>query len=181
MKVPRRFANRKAVPPESPLTWEGPSRSACLGLYVATRDDPTADVTPFRNRERVMEALDYGFLHVGDTVKVGARVTTAGRFLVGECLPEALRAQAAHGPCTALKISTWLDRILNDVHVEIAARCAEALERLGRRFVDGSGVSFSIGHLATPDASRAHVSRGRSATLALLEDLRDGNITDGER
>jgi DNA-directed RNA polymerase subunit beta' len=181
---PRRSSRPSGIAlPEWPLTYRTPSPSACLGLFLATRDEPNsnAHAKPFRNRERVIEAIDCGFLRKSDTVRVAGRSTTAGRYLVAECLVPALWDEVVRAPCTAKSIESWLSLVMRDEHAEVAARCSEALELLGRRFVEGSGASLAMDHFGAPPEAASAVAEGLSYTREVLEQVEEGLITHGER
>lgn len=183
LSLEKRGASRRHVVSrlEGPCTWSRPSASACLGLFLATRDEPGPHPRAFRGRERVVEALDYGFLRASDAVRIDGRVSTAGRFLVAECLPRSLRDEAESAACTSERVVAWLSLVTEDVHVEIAARSATALEALGRRFVDGSGLSVGMADFARPQGARDAVTEAMAAASEILAQYTSGRITDGER
>jgi len=167
---------------EYPESWHL-SRSAYLGLYLATRVEPSSPerARPFRDRERLLEALAREILAVDDTVRVGGRVTTAGRYLVAECVPPAFRDEVVKEPCTAKRLEFVLSRVLRDEHVEIAARAAAAMESLGRAYADRSGVSPAHADFAPAEENDALVAEGRAYVAGILEQYQGGLITDGER
>jgi DNA-directed RNA polymerase subunit beta' len=163
-----------------PQTWHL-SRSARLGIFLATRLEPEATGKAFRDRERVLEALAHGMIRIDDTVRVGGRVTTAGRYLVAECFPQAYRDDACAAPCSAERLDQLLSRVMRDLHVEIAGRSAEALELFGRSVADRSGLSATRSDFAPAPEKDAIVAEAFEAMGAALRKCQNGDITDGER
>ena len=125
--------------PDAPDTWEPPSPTAALGLFLATRALPEGPPRAFRDADRLFEALARGDLALDDAVRVEGRVTTAGRCLVDACLPPSVRDPARGVPWTRAYATEVLARITRELHVELAARAAEALERLGGFVAERSG------------------------------------------
>jgi hypothetical protein len=173
-----------APDPDPPLTWRPLSGGACLGLLLATRTEPdaaAASARPFRDREAILVALGHGALALDETVRVGAQITTAGRFLVAECVPAALRAEVQAAPLTAARLAALLARIAFEDHVEIAARCAAAMEQLGRFVADRSGASLAIGDFVVPPGRDAILARAAARVAEVRTQYEDGLVTDGER
>jgi DNA-directed RNA polymerase subunit beta' len=168
------------VRPSIPETWHL-SRSALLGLFLATRIEPQARGAAFRNRERVLEALEHGILGGDDTIRIGPRVTTVGRFLVAECFPATYGDEVSAVPCTAMRLANLLSRVMRDFHVEIAARSAEALELLGRRVADKSGRSPTRSDFEAAPEKDALVAEAHDEARAVQRDYQEALITDGER
>lgn len=165
---------------EEPATWTL-SKSALLGLYLATRAEPREPSRAFRNRERVIEAIARGEITYGETIRIGKQVVTVGRYLVAECLPPTFRSGVFERPSTAHSLARLLPRVVRQAHVEIAGRAAEALEILGRTIADRSGVSPAAMDFAPPATKPAILARTLRQLDAIGRDFADGLTTDGER
>jgi DNA-directed RNA polymerase subunit beta' len=157
-----------------------PSSFACLGLHLATRARPAPPARPYRDRDRVLEAHARGALGLSDTIRVGDRTTTAGRYLVAECLPRAYR-DAADAPWDAARGTHVIARITRELHVELAARAVAALEQLGRFVADRSGFSLALADFEPPPEADAVIAEARGAAAAVEREYLEGQITDGER
>jgi DNA-directed RNA polymerase subunit beta' len=159
----------------------GLSSIASLGLYLATRTPPAA--TParaFRDVARLIEALDRGAVDTDDTVRIAGATTTVGRHLVAACLPASARA-IADAPWDAGRGERALAKIVRELHVEIAGRCVDALETLGRRFAERSGLSVALDDFVPPAAIGRVVDVALAAAMALERDFCAGEISDAER
>lgn len=122
---------------EYPLGPGAPTAIAGLGLHLATRTLPGPRARAYRDCDRVVEAHARGALALDDTIRVGGWTTTAGRYLVAQCLPPSYR-DAADAPWDAARGERLIERVTRELHVEIAARAVAALEQLGRFIADRS-------------------------------------------
>ena len=157
-----------------------PSAFACLGLHVATRARPTPPARAYRDRDRVLEAHARGVLALGDTIRVGGRTTTAGRYLVAECLPPAHR-EVADAPWDARRGARAIARITRELHVEVAARAVAALEQLGCLVAERSGFSLALADFEPPVEAEAVIAAAREEAAGVEREYHEGEITDGER
>ena len=152
--------------PDAPDTWEPPSPTAALGLFLATRALPEGPPRAFRDTDRLFEAFARGDLALDDAVRVQGRVTTAGRCLVGACLPPSVREPTRGVPWTRAYATEVLARITRELHVELAARAAEALERLGGFVAERSGLSVGLDDLAAPPERDAIIAEAFAGVAA---------------
>ena len=176
------------------VSWQLPSRTACLGLHLATRAPlPAPAETPllvFRDVARVVEALARGSLVARDVIVVRGVAglsaahgldITVGRLLVAMCVPPAFRSAFTNAPCTRALLATTLADVMLDEHVEIAARGADALEVLGVYFVQRSGLSLTARDFAAPSARDEHIAHATRDVLEVNAAYAREEITDGER
>jgi len=152
-----------------------------MGLYLATRTPPTGAPRAFRNAARLFEALSRSDLSHDDTVRVAGRVTTAGRFLAGQCLPPSVRGAFAGAPWDAWRVARALSYVARDLHVELAARAAEAFESLGRFVVERSGLSIALKDFAPPPKRHAILAETRARHLDVQRMYDADLLTDAER
>jgi DNA-directed RNA polymerase subunit beta' len=182
MARPRSDWSRYVVSlPDAPDTWDPPTPTAALGLFLATRVLPEGPLRAFRDAERLYEALARGDLALDDAVRVEGRVTTAGRCLVDACLPPSVRDPTRGVPWTRAYATEVLARITRELHVELAARAAAALERLGSFVAERSGISLCADDFAPPPGRDALVTETLVRIAAQQRRYNDGRITDGER
>lgn len=153
---------------------------ASLGVYLATRATPAPPGRAVRDREQLLEAFGRGAVGIDDTVRIAGVTTTVGRHLVAACLPPSFRA-VTEAPWDAVRGAREVARIVRELHVEIAGRCVEALEVLGRYVAERSGLSLALDDFLPPPEARAHVDEARATCAAIETMYTDGLITDGER
>ncbi len=181
MARPRPDRRHALRPPDAPDTWAPPSPTACLGLFLATRALPEGPPRAFRDVGRLFESLARGDLALDDAVRVEGRVTTAGRFLVDACLPPSVREPTRGAPWTRAHATEVLDRVTRELHVELAARAAEVLERLGRSVAERAGLSLGAGDFAAPPGRDAPAAEPLARVAAQQARYDAAQITDGER
>jgi DNA-directed RNA polymerase subunit beta' len=153
---------------------------ASLGVYLATRTAPAAHGRAVRGCEQLLEAIGHGALAIDDTVRIEGVTTTVGRHLVAACLPPSLR-EVTETPWDAVRGAREIARIVRELHVEIAGRCVEALEVLGRYVAGRSGLSLALDDFLLPTAARAPLEDAHRAWAHWENEYREGLITDGER
>lgn len=178
---PRSWRSHAVRRPEEPVGWVLPSPPACLGLFLATRGNPSERGRPFRDVERVLEALAHGALDLEETIRVDRRLTTVGRFLVGQCLPPAYRTNAEARALTASRLQLLLARVTREHHVELAARAAAALERLGRSVADRSGFSLARHDFDGPPQKDAIIAAAMALVRRVVGESLSGQITEFDR
>jgi DNA-directed RNA polymerase subunit beta' len=178
----RESSNERDALERAELPWGAGSPSACasLGLHLATRASPRPPGRAFRDRDRVLEAHARGALRLGDTIRVGGRTTTCGRYLVAECLPPGFRGMA-DAPWDAERGAREIARIGRELHVELAARAVMALEQLGRFVADRSGFSLALEDFEAPPGTGAVIAEAYLEVAQVTREYERGETTDGER
>lgn len=156
------------------------SAMASLGLHLATRTVPAMRGQAVRDLDGLIELIGRGALTVDRTVRIAGWTTTAGRHLVAACLPPSFRA-VAEEPWSAVRGAREVARIVRELHVEIAGRCVEALELLGMRVAERSGLSLAIDDFLPPAEARAAADDASREVARLIAEYDGGRITDGER
>jgi len=159
---------------------EMPSTTASLGLHLATRSAPAERGSAVRDLDQLLELYERGAVALDDTVRIAAVTTTVGRHLVAACLPPRM-ADAVDTAWSAVAGRRLLVRIVHELHVVIAERCAVALERLGTSIAERSGLSLAAGDFMPPPEARDVLAEARESTLAIEKMYDDGLITDAER
>lgn len=159
----------------------GLSCIASLGLHLATRATPVmANVQAVRDIARLGEALDRGAVGVDDTVRIDGVATTVGRHLVAACLPPGAR-QITDEPWEARRGEQVVAQIIRTLHVEIAGRCVDALETLGRRIAERSGLSLALDDFLPPAELCELTDAARDEAMQHERAYHAGEMTDGER
>jgi DNA-directed RNA polymerase subunit beta' len=156
------------------------SATASLGLHLATRAIPAERGPAVRDRDHLLELHARGVLALDDTVRIAGRTTTAGRHLVAACMPPAM-SDEVEAPWDATRGARAIERIVRELHIEIAARSVAALEQLGRLVADRSGFSLASDDFLPPREARAMVHEAHERTVEIEEEYDEGMITDGER
>lgn len=163
-----------------PRTWDELSDEACLGILLATRNEPVGPARRFHSTPRLAEAVQRDEVRMASSVRVArAPETTAGGWLVAQCL--LLDPDVHPGPWDRARLEGRLVQLLREQHVEIAARAADALEQLGRFVADRSGASIHADDLRAWDGKAAFIGRTLESVEAVQVSYRDGKITEGER
>lgn len=157
----------------------GLSAIASLGLYLATRTAPAAHGPAVRDHERLIEALGRDALAIDDTIRIAGMTTTVGRHLVAACLP-ARFAGVIDTPWDAVRGAREISRIVSELHVEIAGRCVDALEMLGRHVAERSGVSLALDDFLLPAAARALLEEVHRDCLAYEDQYTEGLLSEVE-
>lgn len=159
---------------------EIPCATASLGLHLATCAAPAEHGQAIRDLEQLLELYTRGALALADTVRIAGRTTTVGRHLVAACLPPSM-TDVSDAPWDAARGARAIDRIVREYHVEIAARCAMALDQLGLYVAERSGLSLAADDFMPPREARAAIEEARTRALELEQMYTDGLITDSER
>ncbi|NUP08196.1 MAG: hypothetical protein HOW73_19275 [Polyangiaceae bacterium] len=157
------------------------SPTATLGLHLATRDRNEKEPARFRCYERVVEAFERGALKVADPIRVGDVTTTLGKYLVAQCLPPEMQPGVLGRTWDAALVSRALDEAARELHVEIAARCAEALEVLGQYLVARTGFSLAMSDFASRTSHADIFAKADEDLARVHEAYQEGVITEGER
>ncbi len=171
----------RAFVEEQPLAWTMPSQPALVGLFLGTRDEPGAPTRTLRDDERLWEAWWRDELSLGDTVRAGRRTATVGRLLAASLLTAGVRDEALTTAWTHASVECWLREVARSTHVEVAARCAGALERLGDAWLARSGASWGIDDLAPPAAKAEALTEAWQKIAKVTAAYEEGTITEGER
>lgn len=158
----------------------GLSSVASLGVYLATRTAPAVRGRAVRDCAQLLEALGRGALRVDDTVRLAGVTTTVGRHLVAACLPPSFRV-VTDTPWDAVRGARELARIVRELHVEIAGRCVELLEALGRYVAERSGLSVALDDFLPLSVAREPIEQARTDCARFDDEYMEGSITDGER
>ncbi len=174
--------DRDELPGGVPRTWEELSDEACAGIFLLTRSPAVEGAAKaFRDTERLIEAFARGDVSVRTPIRIGPVTTTAGRHLVRACLPASLRGRLGEPPWGRPALEETLVGICRELHVEIAARCRDALELLGRFESDRSGLSLGHSDLVPSPTKRDLVGAAMAAVDTVAAEYQTGTITDGER
>ncbi len=161
--------------------WVMPSRASLMGLHLGTREAAGGAVRAFRDDARLWEAYWRDELPLGGAARAAGRVGTVGRLLASSLLPRCVRDEALDAPWTWALVYRWLREAARAHHVEVAARCSHALERLGDAWLSRSGASWCADDLRAPAVKRDAVDEALRFERAVTDQYQEGQITDGER
>jgi hypothetical protein len=156
------------------------SATASLGLHLATRQLPAEHGRAVRDHDHLLELYARGVLALDDTVRIAGRTTTAGRHLVAACLPPSMR-DVSDAPWHAARGARVIERIVRELHIAIATRCAAALDQLGGFVAERSGLSLASDDFLPPSEAREVVREACARTADIERMYEEGLITDGER
>lgn len=165
----------------APATWVMPSLPSLWGLTLGTRDVADGAPRALRDHDRLWEAFARDELSLGDPVRIAGRVAPAGRHLAASLLPALVRDEALRVAWSHAWIARWLHLVGATLHVEVASRCAAALERLGDAWLSRSGASWCIDDLRGPPDREEILARARDRVAQSQRDYDGGEVTDGER
>jgi DNA-directed RNA polymerase subunit beta' len=146
------YPSRNLFSPSTGNLMYTPTLETQLGLYGITQSGKKTN-HKFSDIKELHSAVDKGDVGFNDHVKVGGMDSTAGRFLVGEALPESMRA-------SFLKDANPLDKggqrtLLTEVatkHRNDYGEVVNKLKNLGNRW--STETAFSLG---MEEIGRAHV------------------------
>jgi len=184
-----------------------PGQDMVFGAYYLTLDpaDPTATPKPFRHSHEVMAALDEGSLGLRDTIELraqpesaldlrlelagvepnenGARVvvTTPGRLLFNEALPEAFRYVNGLVGRRATAVNTIVEELSSQWGKQEVAASLDRIKALGFRYASQSGLTISIDDVVTPPEKQEILERYEREAEKAEAQYKRGIITDEER
>ena len=184
-----------------------PSQDMVFGAYYLTLDpsNPGATPRPFRHSYEVLAAIDGGALGLHELIELRAQsgtpldvrlelsgvepnemgnrvvVTTPGRLLFNEALPEAYRYINGLVGRRATAIGTIVEEISSQWGKQDVAASLDKIKALGFRYASQSGLTISIDDVVTPPNKQEILDRYEEEAAKAEAQYKRGIITDEER
>jgi DNA-directed RNA polymerase subunit beta' len=167
-----------------------PTRDIVFGCYYLTMDDPAdkdkleKDLKAFSSPSEVVLALESETLGLHSRIRVRYRdpkliVTTAGRVIFNEAIPEELRF--VNDVCDRKVLSQIVSESYNRLGSTKTVHLLDALKDLGFKYATRSGSGIAISDIVIPDAKKRVLAEADKRIDANEQQYRKGLITDGER
>ena len=165
-----------------------PTQDIVLGLYYLTRDtasDNSADSGHILSVREVVFAYELGEIGLHDRVTVRIdgekHVTTVGRVLMYEVIPEGVSFDLVNKPMTKRAIEALVDECFRKTGGKSTVLLADSLRTLGFKYSTKSGASISITDMIIPESKKDLLEEARAEVLKVQNQYSQGLITDGER
>ncbi len=164
-----------------------PSQDIVLGCYYMTkiRGGVKGEGKVFSGIQEVRSAFDHDELHLQARIMVqlgdSLEVTTTGRILMYEILPEGLPFSLVNQELSKKILSELVGRSFKDVGREKTVALLDNIKELGFKYATVAGLSIAIDHMQIPEAKDAIVKKAHDEVLKVYNQYRDGLITNGER
>ncbi len=179
------------------------SQEIVLGCFYLTEDRSASRTAPrvFSDSNEARLAYDHGRidLHTPLLVRLpglaiyhappaasppalperGRVVTTVGRLIFNELLPQGLQYQ--NYPMTKEALKHLIAESLSRYGEEETARLADTLKRLGYYWATRSGISFAMSDMKEPPEKRTLVEQGQALAQEIQTRYQEGMITEQER
>jgi DNA-directed RNA polymerase subunit beta' len=173
-----------------------PSQDLIIGGYYLTESQPGAigEGRVFRNTWEVLRAMDEGSLHLHATIRVRRKemlmgeestefVTTAGRLLFEEALPDDYASKFGHVEYLIKKkeMGVIVERLSDHYNKSMVASSLDAIKNLCYRYAAQSGLTVSINDVKTPVLKASILEDHEKMADKVEQQFKRGIITDGER
>ncbi len=167
-----------------------PTRDIVFGCYYLTQEHPTDKDRPEKNLKafsspnEVILALEGGAVGLHTRIRVRYLdpepiVTTVGRVIFNEAIPEELRF--INDVCDRKVLSQIVSEAYNRLGSTKTVQLLDALKDLGFRYATRSGSGIAIGDIVIPEQKRKLLAEADKLIDAIDLQFRRGLITDGER
>ncbi|MGQ0570511.1 MAG: DNA-directed RNA polymerase subunit beta' [Armatimonadota bacterium] len=167
-----------------------PTRDIVFGCYYLTVEDPADKSKPdnalraFSSPNEAILALESGAVGLHSRVKVRyvdaePIVTTVGRVIFNEAIPEELRF--INEVCDRKVLSQIVSEAYNRLGSTKTVQLLDALKDLGFKYATRSGSGIAISDIVIPDAKKRLLADADKLIDAIDNQYRRGLITDGER
>ncbi|MDR7534718.1 MAG: DNA-directed RNA polymerase subunit beta', partial [Armatimonadota bacterium] len=166
-----------------------PTRDIVFGCYYLTvedpedRDKPESQLKAFSSPSEVVLALESGAVKLHSRIRVRyfdqVVVTTAGRVIFNEAIPEELRF--INDVCDRKVLSQIVSEAYNRLGTTKTVELLDALKDLGFRYATRSGSGIAISDIVIPEAKRRILGDAEKRIDAIDAQYRRGLITEGER
>jgi DNA-directed RNA polymerase subunit beta' len=152
-------------------------------IEVALECHQIALRTPIEIRPLVGSGLDVRLAEAGIAMEGASRrlITTAGRVLFNEALPEGYRFQNTLIGKNALPIGAIVEEISNGFGRQTVAASLDAIKSLGFRFATQSGLTIAIEDVITSPEKASILNKYEEQAAKVEANYRRGVIVDEER
>ncbi|MGH7428213.1 MAG: DNA-directed RNA polymerase subunit beta', partial [Candidatus Methylomirabilaceae bacterium] len=167
-----------------------PTRDIVFGCYYLTqehpddKDKPEKNLKAFSSPNEVILALEGGAVGLHSRIRVRYLdpepiVTTVGRVIFNEAIPEELRF--INDVCDRKVLSQIVSEAYNRLGSTKTVQLLDSLKDLGFKYATRSGSGIAISDIVIPDAKRRLLAEADKLIDAIDLQFRRGLITDGER
>ncbi len=167
-----------------------PTRDIVFGCYYLTmehpsdKDKPDKELKAFSSPNEVVLALESNAIGLHSRIKVRYLeaeliVTTVGRVIFNEAIPEELRF--TNEVCDRKVLSQIVSEAYNRLGSTKTVQLLDALKDLGFRYATRSGSGIAISDIVIPDAKKRLLAEADKLIDAIDTQFRRGLITEGER
>ncbi|MGQ0548044.1 MAG: DNA-directed RNA polymerase subunit beta' [Armatimonadota bacterium] len=167
-----------------------PTRDIVFGCYYLTqehpedKDKPVKNLKAFSSPNEVILALEGGAVGLHSRIRVRYLdpepiVTTVGRVIFNEAIPEELRF--INDVCDRKVLSQIVSEAYNRLGSTKTVQLLDALKDLGFKYATRSGSGIAIGDIVIPEQKRKLLAEADKLIDAIDLQFRRGLITDGER
>jgi DNA-directed RNA polymerase subunit beta' len=166
-----------------------PTRDIVFGCYYLTVEHPDdrnkvdKDLKAFSSPNEVVLALEAGAVGLHARIKVRYLdqliVTTVGRVLFNEAIPEELRF--INDVCDRKVLAQIVSEAYNRLGSTKTVLLLDALKDLGFKYATRSGSGIAISDIVIPDAKKKVLAEADKLIDVIDTQYRRGLITDGER
>jgi DNA-directed RNA polymerase subunit beta' len=167
-----------------------PTRDIVFGCYYLTMEDPADkakepnQLKAFSSPNEVILALESGAVKLHSRVRVRYLdpepiVTTVGRVIFNEAIPEELRF--INEVCDRKVLSQIVSEAYNRLGSTKTVQLLDALKDLGFKYATRSGSGIAISDIVIPDAKKKLLGDADKRIDEIDVQYRRGLITEGER
>jgi len=177
-----------------------PSQDVVLGLYYISREKVNAkgDNSIFTNINEVHKALDAKAVELQSTIQVriteklkneqgefeektSRKLTTVGRALIWEILPNGMPFEKVNVDMTKKNISLLINHCYRHLGIKDTVVLADQLMYLGFKYATRSGISFGIEDMEIPAKKVDIIKTAEKEVNEIQNQYSSGLVTDGER
>jgi DNA-directed RNA polymerase subunit beta' len=172
-----------------------PSQDVVLGIYYMTRERAGArgEGMVFADVEEVHRAYECGSVDLHAKIKVRIRenvggnathkltVTTAGRALLSEILPDGMPFEQINRAMNKRAISATINLCYRQLGLKETVVFADQLMYTGFHYATRAGVSFGVNDMVVPEEKQAILQAAESEVKDIQDQYAAGLVTDGER
>ncbi|OFX30818.1 MAG: DNA-directed RNA polymerase subunit beta' [Armatimonadetes bacterium RBG_16_67_12] len=167
-----------------------PTRDIVFGCYYLTMERPedkdkaNNELKAFSSPNEVILALESGAVGLHTRIKVRYHepepiVTTVGRVIFNEAIPEELRF--INEMCDRKVLSQIVSEAYNRLGSTKTVQLLDALKDLGFKYATRSGSGIAISDIVIPDAKKKLLAEADKRIDVIDAQYRRGLITEGER
>jgi DNA-directed RNA polymerase subunit beta' len=164
-----------------------PTQEMVLGLYYLSknRKNLNGEGIIFSSIDEVITSFECGMVHVHTIIKLffDKKIieTSVGRVLIYNVLPEGAPFDWINKILNRGDLAKLVEDVFTNFGNEKTIIMLDKIKKLGFDFSTKSGISFSYGHLITPDKREELLSNSEIESLNIDKMYIDGKITEKER
>lgn len=163
-----------------------PSQDIVAGIYYITKlkaQKPASEPGTFDDFATVHSAFELGELELHEWLRFRYKgkeyLTTTGRVLFNEVLPEELRF--VNEVYSKEKLVSLIDRCIRTLGLSITAKLLDDLKDLGIEFATLSGLSIGMNDIVVPEEKERILKESEREIKKVQRAYEDGLLTDSEK